>query len=397
MKFNVLYFNTLGTLFDKVLPLIITLLLSPFISSSDFGEWALYYQFLLFSNAVVISPLLGFFNRKFFDANSPKKMVLYNYPILLVLFVSCLVVYYTFFAYSISNLWYEVFVIIGFIAYNYYTQYLRFKEQDRYYLYVSLGRLIVFCTYLVYSKYLNEIIVYKDLLIAMALAHILVLCLSIFNMKLSPEKKLIETKEFLSLSFYGFFTSSINGIDKFVIVALGFSSQSLGIYSYFLSVAATPNLLVEIAKKIFTPLQFKEFSMFGEITKETTRKINLFLVGLFFLQIIIPQIVFIVLRELNLINQDFLAFQSPILLLFIFSIGLYIFSIYHFINPVLIYFKKSIFMSISLFVSVVVYLLLMYMFSDAFDIILFSFIKSIMLTIAVIITWLFVKKVRKWN
>ncbi|MBW2962892.1 hypothetical protein [Mesonia aestuariivivens] len=390
---TVLY-NFSGTLFDKGLPLIIGLLASNYMNSSDFGIWTLYYQFLLIINAVCISSLLGFFNRKFYEYPiSKRKMYIYNYPILFLMISIVTIFFYLFFSDTVAFFIIEILLVFAFLIYNYLSQFLRFNGQDKLYMILSMVRTLVFGLLILYVILSKGVLTYLEIISFFLIGHIPIIFYSLKKINFTRAYTNSEPKEFISLASYGLLTSTTGGIDKFAIVFIGNSTAFLGVYAYFYTIATATNLIVEAGKKIFTPLQFKSFSKFGKLQKGIQKKINYFILFLGFLQVFLPQLLYWFLMKLNLVNDSFSHYENPELLILIFSIGFYIFSIYHFINPKLIYYKKSLLMSCSLIISIVIYLILLFV-TQSNSYIGLAILKTVLLSLITIFTFFTLKLIK---
>jgi O-antigen/teichoic acid export membrane protein len=129
-------------------------------------------------------------------------------------------------------------------------------------------------------------------------------------------------------------------MDKFIIIACGFSLSFLGYYSFIYSLTNTPTIIVEALKKTMNPIMYKELSEQDKLTPKTKKRIYLVLLVLFLVQMTLPVIVYSVLKYLNLINKAFTGPESYAYI-YILSIGFFFQGIYHFINPYYFYYKKS--------------------------------------------------------
>tara|TARA_R110002012_G_scaffold87923_1_gene217063 strand:- start:1325 stop:2524 length:1200 start_codon:yes stop_codon:yes gene_type:complete len=386
MKFSL---NLLGTFLDKGMPLIIGILLSKYMSSESFGTWSLFYQFLLIVNLIATSPVLGFFSRYFFQSSYDDKsvMIIYNYAFVFLIFVFSFIIFYGFFQPFTRVSLLEILSLLGFTSYIYYTLYLRFIKEDLKYVLSALLRITVLIVIIAIGYYISGIITYELLITAFCLSHVISLIQALRKYQLKKKYARIELREFLSLSIYGISSSTVNGSDKFIILALGNSKAFLGIYSYFFTIASAPNLLVEAFKKIYTPAQFKEYSEQGELSSKTKKGIVTFLVIFTFIQLIGPIILYRVLRYLNLVNAEYMAVENIDYLLLMFSFGLYGFSIYHFINPYLIYFKKTYLMTLSLSASFIIYLLFLYFGDNSNNLFFLALSKTVMLISVTVLTF----------
>lgn len=389
--------NLLGTFLDKGMPLIIGIILSKYMSSDTFGTWSLYYQFLLIVNLMVTSPVLGFFSRYFFQSsyNDKSIMIIYNYIVVFLMLFLSFIIFYLFFQPFTSISFLEIISLFGFVSYIYYTLYLRFIKEDKKYVISAFWRLTIFVITISIGYFYYGIITYQILLISFCLSHSISLFQACKKYSIQNKYAKIELKEFLSLSIYGISSSTVNGADKFIIIALGNSKAFLGYYSYFFTLASAPNLLVEAFKKKYTPIQFSEYANNKQLSTETKKGIILFLVSFSIVQIAGPIILYKVLRFLDLVNIEYTTIENVEYLLLIFSFGLYGFSIYHFINPYLIFYKKSIYMTLSLILSFSIYLVFLNFSVYSDNLFYLAFYKSIMLVCATVVTFLLSRLIKK--
>ncbi|WP_460692690.1 polysaccharide biosynthesis protein [Mucilaginibacter puniceus] len=159
-------------------------------------------------------------------------------------------------------------------------------------------------------------------------------------MAISTESEKGDLKEFISLSAYGLSTSLVNGVDRFIMVASGYSLSFLGYYSFLYSLGNTPTILVEAFKKSINPIMYKELSTDGQLSKSTKKNVLAICGILFIVQLTVPAAVYFVLKYLNLINPEFIMDKAYIYI-YILSIGFFFQGVYHFLNPYYFFFRKS--------------------------------------------------------
>lgn len=357
MRKTVIY-NLIGSVFDKGLPLIITAFLNKFMTSDDYGQWALFYQFILIANAFCASPVLAFFSRKYFSklaGEENNKLHIYNAILVGGMLMFCFSVYYLHFSPANYALL-EVPTLLLFLLYGYLALFFRFNGKDQEYLKSSLLRLLIFALLVFLGILFGNKVSYNVIIGAFLIAHIPSFIISLKYVSWPKSIKVKEKKEFWYLSTYGLSTSLVNGMDKFVIVGAGLSYSFLGFYSFLYTLTNAPTIIVEALKKTLNPIMFKEFAQNGGISTKTKKKIfhiSLIILGC---QFTLPFLGFYLLKRMDLINPEFLSVGNHYQYIFILSLGFFFQGIYHFINPYYIFFKKTNYLLIIQVVSMLIYL-----------------------------------------
>lgn len=333
-----LLYNLVGTIFDKGLPLIISAFLTKVITAEDFGRWSLFYQFLIIASAVSFSPMLGIFSRNFHNQKNRLSLNLYSFPLFLLLLFICVVVYYGIYSeWSYFSIL-ELVTLFGFLAYSYMTTSFRFTGFDKRYMYVSLVRLLIFCVVLGGAYLSYGSISYKHLVLGMAINHLPSLIYVLRKVNIIWRG---NGAEFLSLSSYGFSSSMVGGADKFIILNMGGSLEFLGLYSFFYSLSNAPNIIIEALKKTIQPAMYKELGQRRMLSSSLRKKLVWVGISIVAVQFVLPVVGFYLLKELDVINPDFLDTEHPISIILIFSVGLSCLGLYHFVNPIFIANRKS--------------------------------------------------------
>ena len=78
--------NLIGASLDKTLPLVIAIFLTNFMSNESFGYWTQYFVLLVVVQSTLISPFQLFFSRDF-SQKKTKKVILFNFPIVIAVFL----------------------------------------------------------------------------------------------------------------------------------------------------------------------------------------------------------------------------------------------------------------------------------------------------------------------
>jgi O-antigen/teichoic acid export membrane protein len=383
-------YNLIGSTFDKGLPMIVSALLTKFMSPADYGRWSLFFAFLLISFTITSSPLFTIFARKFYTyKESDQKMYIYFYRLLVVVQATSILIYYTFFS-SIS--WISIFEILCIIfmnLYSYIALFFRYKKWDMFYMRHSFYRLIVFSAVLFISILLFKRITYSLLLIAFTVCHIPSF-ISSFKYLAFPTKNEVkdDLNEFAHLSIYGFSTSMVSGVDKLIIASLGFNLSFLGYYSFIYALTNIPTVIIEALKQTMTPTMFKEWTKFGKLSLRTKKNLYLICFLLFIIQFSLPQIVYQILVHLKMINAAFVQPES-VYFIFLLSIGCYFFSLYHFINPIYFFNKKSLTLLLIQLSCLFAYFIVVRLFKSSLDYKMFLVLKTFLLSSITLFTFMF--------
>ena len=132
---------------------------------------------------------------------------------------------------------------------------------------------------------------------------------------------------------------------------------------YALVFANSTNVIVEGFKKYFSPIFFNDFkknNFYSAKTISKTIRANIFL---FIIQISFPFVLFHLIDYFSLIKQS-LVHNNFFNLIFVFSLSLFIYNIYHFSNPYIFFKDKSHVLSVLLVVVGLFFVVLVLSFKD---------------------------------
>lgn len=361
----------------------------------EYGKWSLFYQFILIINAVCATPIMTIFSRNFYNLEDDNQnMFIYNYKHVFLLFIFFSVMYYVFFGKISTAIFIEIPALLCISLYSYLGLFFRFRSEDKKYFTYSLIRLLVFGLIVlgvisVYGK-----ISYLNLTLIFILSHIPSLLKTVNLVDFKSQNKKSDLKEFYSLSVYGLSTSLVNGLDKFAILASGFSLNFLAYYSFIYTLTNSPTIIVEAMKKTIQPKMYKELAENSKISKKTFKQILKSLSVIFVIQVIVPFFMFYLLATLNLIHNDFMKIENSYYFIFILSIGFFFQAIYHFINPIHFFYKKSMILLYIQTGSMIIYVLILFMFSSWFDYEKFMWLKSLILILITLVCLVSLKKIK---
>lgn len=351
-----LFSNIIGAIFDKSLTLIIAFFLTKFLTNEDYGLWSQYLQFILICSATLISPIQLFFSREFFK-DKTKPLKLYNSSILgVILLFFCLIVFIFYNELLSGFVIVEMLIsVILFIAYRLNASYLRFKKKDVLYTKLSLLRFFLFLSVISYFIFFKKNIKYEELVHSFLIAHIPFIFSFKNNLFISLKLDKSNIFEFFRLIIYGIFTSLLSGIDKIIVTKAGYSYEELSYYAYALAIASIPLFFTEGIKQYVQPMLYKDLSNKGDYSKGTIKKIVKFVFVLFLLQMTLPFISYEILKVFKLVNITYINTGEFYWLLSLFSLTFCVHSVYHFVNPYMFFYDKSIYLLILQVCSIFIY------------------------------------------
>ena len=376
--------NIIGATLDKSLPLIITIILTNYMSQETFGIWTQYFQIVIIISSVIVSPLTLFFSREFY-LKSNEKLQIYNGSIISVIFIL------TFFLIKFllndlingSYLIELVLIIFLFIIYSLYGTYLRYIKKDIKYASYAFFRAALFGVtifiFIIYNKELS----FALLVHAFVVAHLpfIFKIKKHFKFHWKVDKKTIN--EFLRLMFYGTCASLLSGIDKLIVTKAGYTYEDLSFYAYALAFAGLPSFLIEAVKQYMSPKLFHDLSKYGYYSKQTIFLLVKFILALIVLQFILPVYSYRVFDFLNLVNQNFIREDEFFILLNILNIGFSFHIVYHFLNPYMFFYDRSIYLLFLQLISITSYSILIFS-TDSLSDLKLAYYRSIMFFVVII-------------
>ena len=214
-----------------------------------------------------------------------------------------------------------------------------------------------------------------------------------FLLQIKFTDKISSSSEHLNLTLYGGFNGLFNGYDKFLILFLG-NFQLLGIYSYMFSIANIGSVITEGVKKVLQPKMYHSLNKWNSYRGGITKTLKILLPSLFIINVILPFIIFELLKLLDLINSDFI-FEDSFKFLIILVFGTSIWSLYHFINPYFIFFKKTNILIYIQFLSILIGVILI-IYLSSLNVINFGIMRTLTSVLIVLFSFLFlIKKYHK--
>ena len=356
---NLAYITT-GVFLEKALPFIISFFFIKKIDDLDFGIWILYFQIVIIFSSTILSPIQLFFNREF-EKEINERINIYNSHIIILILTISLISFFTWGNSIFIHAFLGLLTVVTLTLNNLIFNYLRFTGKNFYYFLFSFLRTIIFITFLVYSVYANNNISIENLFYSYIFSNLLVIF--IYKGKLNLKFKPYKIKEFSRLCIYGILTISLGGLDKLILLETNLDVKDLAVMGYALVFANSTNVIVEGFKKYFSPIFFNDFkknNFYSAKTISKTIRANIFL---FIIQISFPFVLFHLIDYFSLIKQS-LVYNDFFNLIFVFSLSLFIYNIYHFSNPYIFFKDKSHVLSVLLVVVGLFFVVLVLSFKD---------------------------------
>ena len=356
MKINkTLFLTTIGVIFEKIFPLLISFIFINKIIDAEYGLWIICFQFFLIFNSSIATPLTLYFNKFFFTSPNKKINIIEARLIILIILLSFTVLLLVPSASPII-----AFLVTVMICCSVFSQlifnYLRYSEQNLKYALYSSIRFFLFLFCLIFFGFDDQLEV-KEILLSFIISNSIPFIGFIQQFKITY-KSIDFKNEFLKLSFYGIATFFLSGIDRAVLGFYGYDLVSIATIGYAATIANVPSILTETLKKYLSPLFFKDFTLKGFYSDKTIKSTSLFFIGLTLIQLILPVGFFFILKKTELVKNS-LVTDDFISLIVFFSSGLAIYNLYHFLNPIIFYKNKSEKLIFVLGLSSIMFLLLL--------------------------------------
>tara|TARA_Y100000385_G_scaffold290178_1_gene362267 strand:+ start:2834 stop:4048 length:1215 start_codon:yes stop_codon:yes gene_type:complete len=388
---NMLYI-LFGVLLEKAFPFIIAFIFIRYINNTEFGMWVIYFQIILIFASTIISPLQLFFNREFNKVNF-EKIKIYNFQIIAPVFIFFLLIFYVLFDVLFLHLVLSLLSVVTLILNNLLFNYLRFNDQNLKYLLFSFFRFICFLILLSSFVIFNDKLQIEGLFIALILSNLIVIIVLRKLIEIKTHKYKIQ--EFFKLCSYGILTLSLGGLDKLILLYTNLDILDLATLGYALIFANSTSVMVEVIKKYFSPIYFKNFNdlkFYSRSTVKRTIQANVFLV---FFQVSFPFILFFILDYFQFTKDSLIGIDFLYLLLLL-SISLSIHNLYHFINPYLFYINKSHYLSLIIILTALVFVISIFS-VEQMSLVKLAFYKIISSLLLITLSFLCIKFLRQKN
>lgn len=375
-------FNFFGTVFDKALPFLVVVVANKFMQTNEFGLWALFSQFQIAVSSIIFSPVFNRFMREFGQGVIPFFSLKFSNAHVLLFLMSLFglgfyVIYDIGIGYMVLLLVYSLF----FSIYNYAAIQLRFYGRDSKYAIYSVMRLaILVIMFFLFTAQDNQMDL-SELLISMILSHVPIFFISLKSISLNFSND--QLKEYFHLAAYGTTSTLTNGIEKFSYSYIGLSTGMLGYYHLIYSISSFPTVLVEVLKKTYQPKIYKNLGEKGVFYKGFKVKFIYSIVFLTIFQLTMPVILYLILRHWGLLNKEYMSFPNSVEYIVVLSTGLSFYNVYHFLNPIFFFNKKSMVLMLVQIGAVLVFLGLVFVLVS--EVAVLSTLDSVILAKAVML------------
>lgn len=344
---------TLGAGFDKGLIIIISLLLVEFIGLENYGKWGIFYQFVIIGGNILINPQVALYKINSGD----KSFIIFDKKkfFLSVLIIAIITLIY--FGNPKISLFAFLSVILLFV-YQYLNTIYRFIARTSSYTFNTFLRFFIFLfTFIIIQN------IIPDSFTALVFAYIVSLLgvLVVRNRHLRNLKfqKLLTKGEYYLLIVYGLTSTLSTGIDKLILEKGGVDLETIGLYTYVLSLAYIPNFVIEVVYKTIQPKIFSSFRKEETFDYKLKEQIKLGQIIIITANIIIPVAFYHFSLVTGIISEDFAA-NVKISWILISSIIMAIYSLYHYFNMKIIHFNFTGKLSLSIFLLSCFYILLFF-------------------------------------
>lgn len=332
-----LFYTTIGVIFEKISPLLISFIFINKIADEEYGLWIICFQFFLIFNSSIATPLTLNFNKNFFTSTNKKINISEARLIILIILLSFTVLL------LVPNTSLPIaFLVTAMICCSVFSllifNYLRYSEQNLKYALYSGLRFFLFLFCLFFFGFDNQLEV-KEILLSFIISNSLLFIGFVKKFKITFKSKDFKN-EFLKLSFYGVITFFLSGIDRATLGFYDYDLVSIATIGYAATIANVPSILTETLKKYLSPLFFKDFTLKGFFSDKTIKSTTVFFIGLTIIQLIFPIVFFLILKETGFVKNS-LVTSDFISLIVVFSLSMAIYNSYHFLNPIIFYNNKS--------------------------------------------------------
>lgn len=323
--------NLVGTLFDKALTIIVSLVLINKVSPVDYVKWGLMMTYIVLVNTILFSKVhLDFYK----DRNRPiphnwlhiynTKWILFGIIVIGILNFN---INKTFLEYII-----EFFVFITYPLYEYFSVSIRYRNLSMEYAKNAVFKFLIF-GFIVSFEWYFDLLNYLNILFAFFISIVFILSTGIKRISFQKFSRLNYSDIWptFTIAAYGLTSGIIGGFEKILGANLGYSPQSMSTIILISTYASIPSLFVEAAKKTITPLKFKLLAKEIHIAQEKNYFIKIFLI-LLALQLTFPLFIFYFADKINFYSEELFTTRNYSLI-FIYSCGLCFYVYYHFFNP----------------------------------------------------------------
>jgi hypothetical protein len=342
-------FVQLGVIFEKMVPLIISFVFISEIEVEVYGRFVVHYQAIIIAVGALSASVIQDFNNNYLTSSDnieikdPYTGLVLGF---LILFIGWLIdVVQT--EYLLRVIAIAIVAPINLIIFNFQ----RFKNKEHLYFSYALLRVGIFL--LALFLFLEENLSLAELLDSILILNALPILFYFKRIKIKWSGVILKRENFL-VSIYGLTTLFLFGAEKMFMEIAGYNLEEIAAISYSLTIINSSTILIEGAKKQIGPNIYYDLQNDGVYSNRLLKSLKNYFVFLTCCIVLTPLILTPTLMALNLFQSNLSLGNYSFSVLIINQI---IFSIYHFINPYLFFWKKTIVLIIIQLTSIIFFFL----------------------------------------
>lgn len=342
-------FVQLGVIFEKMIPLIISFLFISEIEVEVYGRFAVYYQAIIIAAGAISASVIQDFNNNYLQSSNnieikdPYTGLVIGFLILIIgWLIDVLQTEHLLRVIAIA-----ILAPINLIIFNFQ----RFKNKEYLYFSYTLLRVGIFLFALI--LFLEENLNLAELLDSIIILNALPILFYFKRIKIKWSGVILKKENFL-VSIYGLTTLFLFGAEKMFMEIAGYNLEEIAAISYSLAIINASAILIEGAKKQLGPNIYYDLQNDGVYSNRLLKSLRYYFVFLAFCIILTPLILIPTLKALNLFQSNLSIGNYSFIILIVNQI---IFSIYHFINPYLFFWKKTFVLIITQITSIIFFFL----------------------------------------
>jgi hypothetical protein len=332
-----------------MVPLIISFVFISEIEVEVYGRFVVHYQAIIIAVGALSASVIQDFNNNYLTSSDNIEIKdPYTGLVLwfLILFIGWLIdVVQT--EYLLRVIAIAIVAPINLIIFNFQ----RFKNKEHLYFSYALLRVGIFL--LALFLFLEENLSLAELLDSILILNALPILFYFKRIKIKWSGVILKRENFL-VSIYGLTTLFLFGAEKMFMEIAGYNLEEIAAISYSLTIINSSTILIEGAKKQIGPNIYYDLQNDGVYSNRLLKSLKNYFVFLTCCIVLTPLILTPTLMALNLFQSNLSLGNYSFSVLIINQI---IFSIYHFINPYLFFWKKTIVLIIIQLTSIIFFFL----------------------------------------
>lgn len=340
-------FVQLGVIFEKMIPLIISFVFISEIEVEVYGRFAVYYQAIIIAVGAISASVIQDFNNNYLQSSNnieikdPYTGLVIG---LFILFTGLLIdILQT--EYLLRVIVIAIVAPINLIIFNFQ----RFKNKEHLYFFYTLLRSGIFL--LTLFLFLERNLSLAELLDSIIILNTLPILFYLKKIKIKWSGVILKKENFL-VSIYGLTTLFLFGVEKMFMEIAGYSLEEIAAISYSLSIINSSAILIEGAKKQIGPNIYYDLQNDGVYSNRLLQSLKYYFVFLTCGIVLTPLILIPSLKVSNLFQSNLSIGNDSLIVL---TINQIVFSIYHFINPYIFFWRKTIILILIQLTSIVLF------------------------------------------